>query len=268
MSLAALVLAAVLAFELNARVVSVAESLTSQQCQGLVVPAYFYPGADWNLADHDHPVPRIMIMDAAGPGAGNVPVRKYQVAVRQAQAAGVTIMGYSDTDYARRPASAVEADVRKYKAWYGVTSIFLDEVSGLGNQLPYYAQLAHYVHSENPGAAVMLNPGTYPDQRYMSVGDIVVVFENDYAAYAGLQVPGWVRRYPAARFAHIVYATSAAQVAGTLALAARRHAGYVYVTDGSGTQRYDSLPSYWASEEAIIGRCATGRDGAVPPGTS
>jgi hypothetical protein len=100
----------------------------------------------------------------------------------------------------------------------------------------------------------------------MSAGDIVVVFENTYAAYAGLRVPGWVRKYPAARFAHIVYATSASQLAGTLGLAAARHAGYVYVTDGAGSQRYGSLPSYWASEEAIIARCVTGRDAGVPPG--
>jgi hypothetical protein len=267
-SLAAVGLAVTLAWELNGRVVSVADSLTSTQCQNLVVPAYFYPGADWTLADHGRPVPRIMIMDAAGPGAGNGPERDYQKAVQQAQAAGITVVGYSDTDYARRPAGAVEADVRKYKAWYGVTSIFLDEVSGDAGQFPYYRQLARYIRGTNPGAAILLNPGTYPDQRYMSVGDIVVVFENTYANYASLQVPGWVRRYPAARFADIVYASAAGQLAHVLALAVQRHAGYVYVTDGTGLPRYGSLPSYWYREDAVIARCASGRDSAGQQGSS
>ena len=83
--------------------------------------------------------------------------------------------------------------MRKYKAWYGVTNIFLDEVSSGSGQLAYYRQLADYVHSVNPGSAVMLNPGTYPDQQYMSVGDIVMVFENTYASYVNLQVPSWAR---------------------------------------------------------------------------
>ena len=56
--------------------------------------------------------------------------------------------------------------MRKYKAWYGVTNIFLDEVSSGSGQLAYYRQLADYVHSVNPGSAVMLNPGTYPDQHW------------------------------------------------------------------------------------------------------
>ncbi|MBO0823131.1 MAG: spherulation-specific family 4 protein [Actinobacteria bacterium] len=245
-----------------------ADQLTTAQCENLVIPAYFYPGAEWTRVDHDRPVPKIVIMDPAGPGAGNLPDPKYQKAVRQAQAAGITILGYADTSYSMRPVSAVEADVRNYKAWYRVTSIFLDQVASSSEQLPYYRKLASYIHGANPGSAVMLNPGTYPAQQYMSVGDILVVFENTYASYANLPVPAWTRRYPAARFAHIVYATSGPRLTDALALAARRHAGYVYVTDGSGSQRYGSLPGYWGREKAITARCATGKRGAGQLGSS
>jgi len=231
--------------------------LTTARCQSLVVPAYFYPGPEWTRAYQSRTVPRIMIMDAAGSGAGSVPDPAYQAAVKQAQAAGITVLGYSDTDYGQRQASVVEADVRKYKAWYGVTSIFLDQAASSAGQLPYYSRLARYIHGENPGATVVLNPGTYPDQRYMSVGDIIVAFENTYAHYVGLRVPGWVRGYPASRFAHIVYATAAAQLSGARALGERRRAGYVYITDRGGRQRYDSLPSYWDREDAIIAGCAS-----------
>lgn len=246
---------AALAYMLTDHPVSTADALTSQQCQNLAVPAYFYPGPGWSRATRTSPVPKIMIMDAAGPGAGSGPVKPYQQAVRQAQAAGITIMGYADTDYARRPVATVETDVRNYKTWYGITSIFLDQVSATAAQLPYYTKVASYIHGKNPGSAVMLNPGTYPDPGYMAVGDIVVVFENTAAAYAGLHVPGWVRRYPAARFAHIIYASPAAQLAGTLTLAAQRHAGYVYITDRAGPGRYAALPGYWNTETAIISRC-------------
>jgi len=37
-----------------------------------------------------------------------------------------------------------------------------------------------------------------------------------------------------------------------IGLAQQRHAGYVYVTGGTGPQRYDSLPSYWSNEVSAI----------------
>ena len=253
--IAAVGIVILLIVEANSHAVSTADSLTNSRCQNLVVPAYFYPGANWTRADDSKPAPRIMILDVAGSGAGSSPARKYQTVVKLAQAAGITIMGYADTDYTQRPAALVEADVRKYKAWYGVTSIFLDQVSSDSGQLAYYRHLATYIHSVNPGSAVMLNPGTYPDQQYMSVGDIVMVFENTYASYANLQVPSWVSKYPAARFAYVIYATSGSQLVNAIGLAQKGHAGYVYVTDGAGLLRYNFLPSYWSRENAIIARC-------------
>jgi len=244
-------------FEVTSPVASTADQLINAACQNLAVPAYFYPDDGWTQVYQSKPAPRIMIFDAAGPGAGNSPDRVYQAAVKQAQAAGITIMGYSDTNYAQRPASVVEADVRNYKAWYGVTSIFLDEVSSSNGQLAYYRQLADYVHSANPGSAVMLNPGTYPDQQYMSVGDIVMVFENNYASYVNLQAPSWTQKYKVGRFAYVIYGASGSQMVNAIGLARQRHAGYVYVTDGTGPERYDSLPSYWSREVSVISACAT-----------
>ena len=246
----------ILIFEVNSHVASTADRLINSSCQNLAVPAYFYPDAGWTQADNSKPVPKIMILDVAGAGAGSSPVRVYQTAAKQAQAAGITIMGYSDTNYTQRPAAVIEADVRKYKAWYGVTNIFLDEVSSGSGQLAYYRQLADYIHSANPGSAVMLNPGTYPDQQYMSVGDIVMVFENTYASYVNLQVPSWTQKYKAGRFAYVIYGASGPQMVNAISLARQRHAGYVYVTDGTGQQRYNSLPSYWSREVSVISACA------------
>ena len=71
----------------------------------------------------------------------------FQSIVKKEQAAGVTILGYSSTAYGSRPLSQIEADVRHYKAWYGVSDIFLDEVKGIRSQLPYYRKLAE-LHSQ------------------------------------------------------------------------------------------------------------------------
>jgi Spherulation-specific family 4 len=196
-----------------------------------------------------------MIVDITSSGAGTAPNRVYQATLKRARAAGITLAGYVNTDYTRRPVTAVEADVRHYQSWYGVTSIFLDEVSSGRAGLPYYRQLARYIHGANPGSKVVLNPGTYPDEQYLNVGDIVNVYENTYANYVRLDVPSWVHNFPASKFAYTVYDAGRAQLTPAIALALSRHAGYVYVTSGSGTNPYGALPSYWPAENAIIARC-------------
>ncbi len=229
-------------------------------CQEALVPAYFYPGAGWTRAITSKPPPSVMILDVTSLGAGSSPDRNYQATVKRAQDAGITIMGYSNTDYAKRPAAAVEADVSHYRSWYHVTDIFLDKTSSDGGGAAYYQRLARYIHDVDPGSKVMLNPGTYPNQRYMSIGNIVMVYENTYALYVKLRVPGWVRNYPAAKFAYAIYATSSAELAGAISLSQQRNAGYIYATGNSGANPYSTLPPYWPSENAIIAKCAAPPD--------
>ena len=229
------------------------------RCEEISVPAYFYPGAAWTRAIDSHPAPAMMILDITSSGAGSAPDRAYAAAVARAQAAGIKVLGYASTGYARRPAAAVEADVRHYRAWYHVTGIFLDEAATGTGEFSYYQKLTGYIRHTDPGALVMLNPGTYPSRRYMALGDVVLVYEGSYARYTNLQVPAWVDKYPAARFSHIVYATPGSRLAEALRLAQRRHAGYVYVTDMAGRNPYRSLPRYWAAENAYASDMCEGQ---------
>ena len=220
------------------------------RCEEISVPAYFYPGAAWTSAIDSRPAPAIMILDITSSGAGSTPDRTYAAAAARAQAAGIKVLGYTSTGYARRPAAAVEADVRHYRAWYHVAGIFLDEAATGASEFSYYQKLTSYIRHADPGALVMLNPGTYPSRRYMALGDVVLAYEGSYARYTSLHVPAWVDRYPAARFSHVVYATPGTRLAEALRLAVARHAGYVYVTNMAGRNPYRSLPRYWAAENA------------------
>jgi hypothetical protein len=224
-------------------------------CQQTLIPAYFYPGAGWAEAIASKPPPRLMVMDVTSSGAGTAPDRNYQAVARRARAAGITLAGYADTDYGRRPIAAVEADVRHYKSWYGVSGIFLDQASIAAGDLGYYRELSAYIRQTIPGSLVILNPGGYPDPSYMSVGDIIVAFEGTYAQYATLAVPGWVKGYPADRFAALVYDVPAALLPAVMRAARLRHAGYVYVDGDSGVNPYGSLPGYWPDEDAILAAC-------------
>jgi hypothetical protein len=224
------------------------QPVAAQYCRQLVVPAYFYSSAVWARADGSKPAPGDIILDISGVGAGNAPQAHFVAVVRQAKARGVTVLGYISTVDGQRPAAQVETEVRNYKQWYGVTSIFLDRVSGAPPQAAYYRQLARYIHRFSRGSSVWLNPGVFPDQDYMSIGDVVMVFEGTYAQYLSLRQPGWVRKYPASKFAQTIYATPGSGLGAALKLATSRRAGHVYVTDDSGDNPYDTLPSYWSRE--------------------
>lgn len=220
--------------------------------QHAFVPAFFYASGIWQQAADTKPVPSYMILDISGLGAGSSPVGHFQSIVKKERAAGVTILGYSSTGYGSRPLSQIEADVRHYKAWYGVTDMFLDEVKGVASQLPYYRSLARYIRGFDPGTSIWINPGAYPDPSYMSVSNVVMAFEGSYAEYHNIDVPSWAMDYKSDRFANTIYATSGSQVNSAINLSKTRNAGYVYVTDGTGGNPYSALPSYWSSEDSII----------------
>lgn len=220
----------------------------NSRCPGLFVPAFFSPGPEWKRTEDTRPGPSTIILDITSTGAGSSPSGVFKKAVRQARASGIAILGYSSTQYGQRSLASVEADVRNYKAWYGVTNTLLDEVPTSGSVVPYYRELLSYIRRVNPGSAVWLNPGTYPDERYMSLGAVVMVFEGPYASYVNTRAPSWADHYPAAMFAHVIYDAPASELTHTLRLAKSRNAGHVYVTDRSGPNPYGSLPSYWSRE--------------------
>lgn len=230
---------------------------TARYCRQLVIPAYFYSSSTWAQAADSKPAPSDIILDISGLGAGDAPQAHFSAIVRQAKAAGVTVLGYISTVDGQRPAAQVETEVRHYQEWYGVTNIFLNRVSGVQPQVTYYRQLVRFIHRFTRGSSVWLNPGDFPDRDYMSIGDVVMVFEGTYSQYLGLHQPSWVGRYPASKFAHTVYATPGSGLINAFKLATSRRAGHVYVTDGSGDNPYDGLPSYWSREiSAASAGCA------------
>jgi Spherulation-specific family 4 len=226
------------------------------QCQASVVPAFF-PPQDWGRASTGGRSPAVLILNpASGPGPAADPV--FRPAIAEARGGGTDVIGYVDTNYAQRPLAQAERDVREYRDWYGVTSIFLDQTPTEGSaQLGYYRALARYIHAATADAVIWLNPGAYPDRSYMSVGNVVMAFEGPYENYLGLRVPAWARHYRSTRFAHTVYATPGPDVTDAVRLSRSRNAGYLYVTDDVGPNPYSALPDYWPREQAAVaGGCA------------
>ncbi|MDQ6778496.1 MAG: spherulation-specific family 4 protein [Actinomycetota bacterium] len=221
----------------------------------MAVPAYFYPGSYWTQLDHAHPPLQLAVVNpGSGPERSRDP--RYAGVVRAAQAAGITVVGYVNTNYARRSLSAVKADIDVYYRWYDVNGIFFDQASTACSHEPYYADLNRYAKAKRGVARTILNPGTQTNQCYVHAADILLTFEDSDSEYLhSYSAPPWVARYSPSHFWHVIYAAlTVAAMAHAVKLGRQRQAGFVYVTQAGLPNPYSRLPTgaYWTNELADI----------------
>lgn len=222
-----------------------------QSCRSALIPAYVAPGAISELAKRSGRGRTLIINPSSGPGASAEPA--YEQAVKAAQGSGSRVLGYVPTGYGMRPADAVEQDVDRYRSWYGVDGIFLDESSANQASLAHYGALSRHVRSV-PGQLVVMNPGVVPARGYFALADVIVTFEGPVSSYASAlrETPAWVEDLPRGRIAHLIYGASREQA--LQAVRRRAHAQYVYAAAGSQPHPW-SLPAYLDDEEALLDAC-------------
>jgi hypothetical protein len=213
-------------------------------CPSSLVPAYVHPEELLDLVD-DATVPRLLVVNPAS-GPGTAVDARYRRAIAAAQKAGARVLGYVPTTWGARPAADVEADIDRYRAWYAVDGVFLDEAASTEARLTHYHALAH--HARAAGAEiVVLNPGVVPARGYFDVADVIVTFEGPLGAYRDHRPPAGV---PPERTAHLVYDASREQALGVVATTPS--ARYVYLTSGTLPHPWGTVPDYLAEE---LGAC-------------
>jgi Spherulation-specific family 4 len=202
----------------------------------LVVPAYFHPAVapqDWaTLATLARQVRLVILNVASGPGAARDPAFTDVLAVLHR--GGVAVAGYVDTDYGRRPARAVGADVARYRSWYPqVRAVFLDRVAATGDLVGHYAGVARSARTAGM-ETVVFHHGVHPDPAYAAHADLLGTFEGPWTSYRNLAVPWWARSGPREQFLHLVHTVPAGLLPTARRLAASRNAGAAYATDLPG----------------------------------
>jgi len=210
----------------------------------LVVPAYFRPDVrpdDWGqLATHASHVRLVILNLANGPGAEPDPA--FYPALDRLRDAGVSVAGYVDTNYGRRPGREALDDLGRFLRWYDVAGVCFDRVAVTAEHLGYYAALSRY--ARDMGARVVLfNHGAHPLEAYAEHADLLGTFEGPWRAYLQLAVPRWTRSRPAQMFYHVVYSVPPENYDHAFLLAMRRRAGCAYITDRRGANPYDCLPA-------------------------
>jgi len=226
----------------------------------VLVPAYFYPiggNSDYwvkmTAAAAKHPAGTIYAIANIynGPDSGQAAdITAYQQALAAFRAAGGRVLGYVSTDYGARDMGAVKTDIDLWYSRYGVDGIFLDEQANTAAKLPHYRELHDHIKTKGGEALIVANPGTTTLEGYMSVNDVTCVFETDGpSGFPTWTPPAWAANYPAGKFYVLPYNSSATNMTSFVARAAANNVGWIYVTDDTLNNPWDTLPSYF---EALV----------------
>ncbi|MGB9758107.1 MAG: spherulation-specific family 4 protein [Candidatus Bipolaricaulaceae bacterium] len=187
-----------------------------------------------------------IVNQASGPGGP--PNSDYVRGMNDLRAAGITMLGYVWTNYGGKSIADVKAEVDTYAEYWKdwVSGIFFDGVNSSASWLPYYRELDAYAR-EKGFQWVVLNPGTTIAEEYLEegVGDVIVIYEDNYMNFLAHTFPDYVGRYPKERFAILIWGVPTLEEAKEVL---RRATGIAFVqcTDDVPPNEWDTLPSYWA----------------------
>ena len=222
---------------------------------GIVIPLYTDPtDSTWNTVVQVHnaypTVPMIVIADPTSSGAGTSIDQNYVSGVKNLQAAGIIVLGYIDTIYAGRALSSVESDATNWWNWYHPNGIFFDE---FGGSAAYYSTLNTFVKALGV-TYTMGNPGTTVSTSYYGILDSLIISENpSYPSISTLSSA--TSGYSKSGFGYLAYGVS---LDTSFEVSSTQYVGWIYITSASGSNPWNTLPSYFSNEVAAID----------PPGTT
>lgn len=150
----------------------------------LLVPLYEHP-ADrpevWErLIASARRLHSVVLNPASGPG--EAPDERFAAVAARLRDAGVPVLGYTDTDYGRRPHADVVQDLLRHRDWYAADGAFLDQAASGPELLPHYGRLT--IAARAAGArTLVLNHGVHPHPGYAALADLLVTFEGPWDAY-------------------------------------------------------------------------------------
>lgn len=208
------------------------------------VPAYFHPtreARDWARLCAAGGLGMVVVNPASGVGPAPDPAYRPVCAALRARP-GVVVAGYVDSGYADRPLREVLDEAAAYRHFYGITAVFVDQVTSGPATLRHYRHLVERLRAGGAGP-IVLNPGVPPDPGYRAVADVVVTFEGPWSAYRRPRARD--PRGPG-RTCHLVHDTPAAEQPAARRRARRLGAGYCYVTDRRMPNPWEGLPVDWS----------------------
>lgn len=218
---------------------------------GIIFPLFGTVGRLWDdmLAyRHMHPsLPWIGVVNPHnGPGTGWE--EAYDRYVTVMQECHISVLGYVSTFWGAVPLNTVKDNIDKYKQFYGIDGIFLDEMSNKAENVQYYKDITAYAKSVGV-KYVVGNTGTDAAPEYVGVVDNIVISEG-YGAPTLSRLGGWHVGYGKENFSYIAYSQSTVdrQYVATSA----SFASYLFITDDHFPNPYDRMPSHFDELLALL----------------
>lgn len=212
---------------------------------GIILPLYTDPPSTyWNMvinAKTLHPqVPMIVTINPDN-GPGSFINQNYTQLIHELKSAGITVLGYIPTDQGRKDSTAVMKNIDEYRAWYAVNGILFDEMPTTTGKEAYYKSLNDFAKSQGLSITVG-NPGAAIPESYVGILDNVVIYED--AGLPDLQtLQGWHLKYNKKDFSITPY--NVASLNQAYVTNATKYVGYIYITDRSLPNPWNSLPTYF-----------------------
>jgi Spherulation-specific family 4 len=217
--------------------------------QALAVPAYFHPAVSplgWEELTELGSHARFVVVNVAD-GPGERPDSSYVEVVDRLLDAGVVVTGYVTSGYGSRSVNDLAAEAERYRDWYGIRGVFVDQVASHAGAGSHYRALVTRLRAHG-AAPVVLNPGVWPDEALRDLADVLVTFEGTWETYRDTQFPSADSMDPHTN-CHLVYATPSNDFATVRRLASDRRAGVLYVTSSHGDNPWGRLSAFvheWA----------------------
>lgn len=225
---------------------------------GIIIPAYVSATHSMfqtiQSAHTTYPnVPIAVVINPNGTGVGTSAQSAWTTTINNLNTAGIITLGYVYTDFAQAAPSTVQLEIDNWKAFYpNLKGIFFAGMSNQTTNKTYYSDLHTYARITKGFRTTCGDAGNnVPTDWFGSVcADTIIVYEG-----YGAPLPANYSRYDALADNNVALIV--------LGLAAMNHewanqisayAGWLYMTNDSGGNPYDQLPTYF---DALMQRLNT-----------
>lgn len=227
---------------------STAKGITRQDNTTTTTPSIYFPlfappGPLWNnmlIYRQAHPsLAWIAVIDPHhGPGQQYDPI--YAQNIAKLQANNVTVLGYVSTFWSQKDPELVKQDISKYKEWYNVDGIMLDEMVSFPGAEGLYSGYTNYAKSLGL-SPVIGNVGTNTLPSYVGTVDAIGTIEGDRTPPLGW-LKGWQLDYDKSNFLYITYSQS--WIDKKFVSESAKYVGALYITDDKLPFPYDNFPAF------------------------
>src|SRR3989441_1806623 len=218
-------------------------------------------GINWQpliAAKQAHPRVPIIAMINPNSGPGTSYDSNFNTGINNMRASGIIVLGYIGTKYCAMSIATAEGQIDTYHSFYKLDGFLFDEIKNTSGCESYYSTLTNYAKSTYGDTLIIGNPGTSTIQSYVGTVDNIIIYESQgLPSISTLQS----RTFGLAKSGFCFDAYGIGTLDPTYVAQAAQYAGCMQITDDSGSNPYDTLPSYLSSEIAALD---TGSSSTLP----